>query len=121
MASDSYFYKSVADTYFIPMLDAEVQRPSQVMMFMDANKSDGMRSTPSTFVNLTYYQRIPHLEGGNVAFADGHVKWLAASNLATVDPGIAYCAGKTTTVAQYEANPSGFSKFCDPKWNPYMN
>jgi prepilin-type processing-associated H-X9-DG protein len=101
------------------MTESEVQRPSEVIMFMDSNKYDGAtRSSPQP--NVDYYVRVPHLDGGNQAYVDGHVKWLPRQKVIT--PGSSgYCAGKTTTVAQYNANPSAYSRYCNPMWNPYMN
>jgi prepilin-type N-terminal cleavage/methylation domain-containing protein/prepilin-type processing-associated H-X9-DG protein len=118
--SDSYWYKKVADTYWIPMLESEVQRPSEVIMFMDSNKADGAgRAAPQS--NVAYYERVPHLEGGNQAYADGHVKWLPTAKVIAPGDASTYCDGKVVTAAQFNANPSGYSKFCNPAWNPYMN
>jgi prepilin-type N-terminal cleavage/methylation domain-containing protein/prepilin-type processing-associated H-X9-DG protein len=117
--SDSYWYKKVADTYWIPMIESEVQRPSEVIMFMDSNKADGaLRASPQS--NVDYYVRVPHLDGGNQAYADGHVKWIPRPKV-IIQGTNDYCTGKTETSAQYEADPSGSSKFCNPAWNPYMS
>jgi prepilin-type N-terminal cleavage/methylation domain-containing protein/prepilin-type processing-associated H-X9-DG protein len=117
--SDSYWYKQVADTYWMPMTESEVQRPAEVIMFMDSNKADGAtRAAPQS--NVDYYERVPHLEGGNQAYADGHVKWIPRAKVIAAGTS-GYCSGKTVTAAQYDANPSSYSKFCNPAWNPYMS
>jgi prepilin-type N-terminal cleavage/methylation domain-containing protein/prepilin-type processing-associated H-X9-DG protein len=123
LASDTYFYNyGVGYTAFTPLTESEVQRPSEVVMFMDSNYVDAsVRASPITYNNLVSYGRVPHLDGGNQAYVDGHVKWLPRQKIAVVNPGIADCAGKTTTVAQYNANPSAYSMYCSPAWNPYMN
>lgn len=119
--SDAYWYnKGVGYTAYTPLIESEVQRPSEVMMFMDSNKADGAnRASPNSAID--YYERVPHLDGGNQAYVDGHVKWQPRAKISVVDTGIQYCAGKSTTVAQYEASPSSYSRFCDPAWNPYMS
>lgn len=121
LGSDTYWYNNGAGyTAYTPLIESEVQRPSEVVMFMDSNKYDGAtRSSPNTSVE--YYGRVPHLDGGNQAYVDGHVKWQTKAKVTVTDPGINYCSGKTTTVAQYNANPSAYSRFCTPAWNPYMD
>ncbi len=60
---------------------ASVERASEIVMLLDyntiynyANPSDGGGWALGT--NTTNQKIVaPHLEGGNVAFADGHVKW----------------------------------------------
>jgi prepilin-type N-terminal cleavage/methylation domain-containing protein/prepilin-type processing-associated H-X9-DG protein len=60
---------------------ASVDKPSQTIMFGD---SDG--ASPYTFFNYYYsgpsavrYLSDRHLDGANIAFADGHVKWMKMS------------------------------------------
>ena len=61
---------------------ASVKRPSETLMLMDANNSNYATRLYSDIPHLaatgnTALQRMcmPHLEGGNIAYADGHVKW----------------------------------------------
>jgi len=70
-------YKSGAA--YAPMSLAAVERPSEVMLLMDWNYLYNSIANPSTDGYMQTHQprRIyPHLDGGNLAFVDGHVKWL---------------------------------------------
>jgi prepilin-type N-terminal cleavage/methylation domain-containing protein/prepilin-type processing-associated H-X9-DG protein len=59
----------------------EIQKPAETVCVLDyhnryaiyANNGDYSWSFPS---NAAYHQGVwPHLDGGNIAYADGHVKW----------------------------------------------
>jgi prepilin-type N-terminal cleavage/methylation domain-containing protein/prepilin-type processing-associated H-X9-DG protein len=60
---------------------AEMQRPSEVIMILDYNTVYNLYANGNDFQN--YYMNNPsvwpsvwpHLEGGSVAYTDGHVKW----------------------------------------------
>jgi prepilin-type N-terminal cleavage/methylation domain-containing protein/prepilin-type processing-associated H-X9-DG protein len=120
LGSDSYFYRSDSDHYGSPVIDAEVQRPSEVVTFIDNNEVSAARANPTRNSNIAYYRLAPHLEGGNQAFADGHVKWRAAAAVYIPSNSITYCNGDGMTAAQYNANPSAYSRYCHPAWNPWM-
>ena len=65
----------------IPIALATVQRPSECVLILDYNNPTGTYAQPldgnywANSNNGTEKIVAPHLEGGNVAFADGHVKW----------------------------------------------
>jgi prepilin-type processing-associated H-X9-DG protein len=63
---------------FAPMALAAVERPAEVMILMDWNYLYNSIANPSTkgYI-INYFDRriFPHLDGGNLAYADGHVKW----------------------------------------------
>jgi len=70
-------YKSGAT--YVPMSMAAVERPAEVMMLMDWDYLYNSIANPSTagYMRNNQTRRIyPHLDGGNIAYVDGHVKWL---------------------------------------------
>lgn len=75
----SYATSFKSGTVREPMALAAVERPSEVMLLMDWNYLYNSIANPSTdgYMRTNRPNRIyPHLDGGNLAFVDGHVKWL---------------------------------------------
>jgi prepilin-type N-terminal cleavage/methylation domain-containing protein/prepilin-type processing-associated H-X9-DG protein len=68
----------------VPLTMSAVDNPSGMVMFIDDLSNYGNYATPfgtyaswkgrGTAIGNTAYA--PHMEGANVAFADGHVKWM---------------------------------------------
>jgi prepilin-type N-terminal cleavage/methylation domain-containing protein/prepilin-type processing-associated H-X9-DG protein len=97
---------------------ASVPRPSELVAFIDDNYQFAAAVDPvdfNAFASPGYWQtnvsppmltRVwPHLDGGNVAFADGHVKWQ-----------------KVHSAPLYDPNLSGYAAWGNPAWNPaYQN
>jgi prepilin-type processing-associated H-X9-DG protein len=65
-----------------PVAMAQVNNPSETVMLTDCHRIYGAYNRPTdVFLPLTGNRiYIPHLEGYNVAFADGHVKWFGQNN-----------------------------------------
>ena len=65
-----------------PVAMAQVNNPSETVMFNDCYRIYCTYSRPTDvfqpWTGNTIYS--PHLEGYNVAFADGHVKWFGKNN-----------------------------------------
>ncbi len=77
--SGSYGPNYKSGVPYAPMSMAAVQRPSEVMMLMDWNYLYNSIANPSTsgYMRSNRTNRIyPHLDGGNIAYVDGHVKWM---------------------------------------------
>jgi prepilin-type N-terminal cleavage/methylation domain-containing protein/prepilin-type processing-associated H-X9-DG protein len=95
-----------------PINIAEIRRPSEVYMLLDYNR-DYYYANPgefrSTALSANPATVIPHLEGGNIAYADGHVKW---ANLA------AHKSIPTLDSYQCTSQQSSVS-WCDRRWNPF--
>lgn len=121
IGSDSYWFRSDSDHYGSTVLESEVQRPSEVIMFADNHEVGAPRASPTHNSSIDYYGLAPHLEGGNRAFADGHVKWQTAAAIYVPTNSHTYCNGDAMTAAQYDANPSAYSRYCRPDWNPWMS
>lgn len=63
-----------------PMALAEVKRPAETIMLLDYNSGYSIYANGfeyGVWTTTAVYQPIiwPHLEGGNIGYADGHVKW----------------------------------------------
>ena len=54
---------------------------------------------------------IPHLEGGNISYADGHVKW---------QPGAKFITSYTDTTGTCVLADTSRYAFCDRAWNPFV-
>ena len=65
-----------------PIKMASLNNPSTTAMLMDCNRSYCVYGSPAqaVFVPQTRPDCAPHLDGYNMAFADGHVKWLSKNN-----------------------------------------
>lgn len=61
---------------------ASINRPSEVVMFIDLHSNYANYATPFGIYaswkgyNIGDKNYVPHFDGANVAFADGHVKWM---------------------------------------------
>ena len=96
----------------IPMSLSEVQQPARAVMVMDFADPEGKASVANPYswngyvnnADNTVKARVtPHLEGGNICFADGHVKWSARnSNLLR----------QGSSTSDYSVNPA---------WNAFSN
>lgn len=99
-----------------PIAASQINRVSEIIMIMDANNSwVSVSLSPgsvSTWAKnpLLNSAIAPHLEGGNVAYADGHVKWLPVAKMAS------WGANTICTVS----SPSSTSAFCSTSWNPFL-
>jgi len=76
------YINNLRNSPYIPVTDAQITNPSQTVMLMDCNQNYCAAADPGagTFAPLTYTYDAPHLDGYNMAFADGHVKWLNKNN-----------------------------------------
>lgn len=105
----------------IPAALAEVQRPAEGIMLVDYNSAQswavGVRGY-SNFAKGTDVQKqivTPHLEGGNIGYADGHVKWQPRARIADVPATNSYCPANPTT-----AQLTSYT-YCDRNWNPFVD
>lgn len=67
------------------MMHAEIKRPSEVIMLMDYGVVDSLNvtnvnwyvwyATDPSEATYNYARAFPHLDGGNICYVDGHVKW----------------------------------------------
>lgn len=96
---------------------AAINRASEVIMVMDYNDGSGVYANPrghmGWFTQPANQMRvIPHLEGGNIAYADGHAKW---------QPGAKFNITATNMDAECNfKSPNPAFYFCDKSWNPFV-
>lgn len=97
-----------------------IQRPSEVIMLMDYNYTYAPYADPASFRSYATNAPVktiaaPHLEGTNVGYVDGHVKWVNETKWAGIGPdGSANCPA-SPTAADIASN-----SFCFPAWNPFI-
>lgn len=100
----------------VPISMASVERPAQVFMITEYQSVYG---TIDNAYDTGRYARadntnvVVHLDGGNVAFADGHVKWINKSRLGQPGPNGPACDPNNPTAATVNA-------WCSPDWNPFI-
>jgi len=101
----------------IPVTLSDVQRPTEVFAIMDYNAQFSVYANPSDFGSAarsttpsTYLRVLPHLDGGNVAYADGHVKWINGAHYKT------YSGGSSCDLTAIDTN----SIWCNRDWNPFV-
>jgi len=74
---------------YVPVNQAQLNNVSTTVLMMDCNYMYCIYASPQgAFAPLTDPRYAPHLDGYNMAFADGHVKWLNKNNpigLSTTD------------------------------------
>lgn len=105
----------------IPISMSVVTRPSEVLVIAEQATTDNLTITAGTVrayaVNTNYnYAVIPHLGGGNIVYADGHVKWRSLEAiLANIGTGTGNCNLNSPGI------PPNNSQHCSRDWNPYLN
>lgn len=77
-----------ATSGYAPMSLAEVKRPAENVLLADYNILFGSYANGFEYCLWTTFPAAqhplwPHLDGGNIAYADGHVKWSSRTNPAT--------------------------------------
>jgi prepilin-type N-terminal cleavage/methylation domain-containing protein/prepilin-type processing-associated H-X9-DG protein len=108
-----------------PAALAELPRVAETIMLLDYNNYWGLQANPVDAGNISrtttnYYNCAapgtvliaPHLEGGNICYADGHVKWQPLSK---------FQALPNTGTPCNLASPNNAYAYCDRAWNPFLN
>ena len=94
-----------------------ITRSSEVIMVLDYADGSAPYANPGQYrtwiTSTTNEQRVtPHLEGGSIAYADGHAKWVTRGN---------FTGARTNTSAECNyKSPNVTYAFCDPAWNPFV-
>jgi prepilin-type processing-associated H-X9-DG protein len=109
-------------TYSIPLSLAAVERPAEVIVIAEMSTTDSqtmsassMRSYAAPTSGVNQYKVVPHLDGGNAVYADGHVKWRSRSMIfANIGP--TFSAVCNISSPDYANNG-----YCARNWNPYIN
>jgi prepilin-type N-terminal cleavage/methylation domain-containing protein/prepilin-type processing-associated H-X9-DG protein len=98
---------------------AAIKRATEVIMVLDYFDPGAITATPQQHKgwlnNASVFVRkrvTPHLEGGTIAYADGHAKWLPAGKFNTTSTDLnGQCDPR---------NPNPARAYCDPAWNPFV-
>jgi len=104
----------------VGLLMSSVQRPSEVAMAVDDQSTYGYQNTPYSF-SFTADARegkkqalSPHFAGTNIAFIDGHAKWMKTSQMVGSHTTYQYLGTPTNTTGKET------SMYANPIWNPYL-
>lgn len=113
-----YYYDGSGLTYS-PASAASVQRVSEIIMTMDYNWVYSIYAEPylyRIYATGDAYKSMtrPHLDGTNVGYADGHVKWVNAKKWAEIGTAGNLCPASPS--AADIANEA----LCNKSWNPYI-
>jgi len=78
----SLYINNLKNSPYQPANEAQLNNPSVTAMMMDCNNQYCVYANPGDSFNPLNDVRnsAPHLDGYNMAFADGHVKWLNKNN-----------------------------------------
>lgn len=107
---------TLAYAIYPPVSLAQIQRPSGIYAIMENNYSSATAVSPKTQRNFATGNRserlrvTPHMDGGNVAYADGHVKWVNAEVFKSIGTDDSDC-----DLAHIDENVS----YCNKAWNPF--
>lgn len=107
----------VSGASYPPTKLADIQRPSEIYTIVENNYSSSTAVSPKTQGNFargnkTERLRVtPHMEGGNVAYADGHAKWVNAEKFKSLGGDI---------ICRLN-NIDETSAYCDRDWNPFRS
>jgi len=100
-----------------PLALANVQRVSEIFAVVEYNYSAAISASPPGFQSAaisttasTQRRVIPHLGGGNIAYADGHAKWINGEKFKSYSSSTADCNLSTLNDTVY----------CNRDWNPYI-
>ena len=72
-----------------PVVQAQINNTAETVMFMDCRSGFGVYARPSDVflpagktgvIEAGHTNYVPHLDGYNITFADGHVKWFGQNN-----------------------------------------
>jgi prepilin-type N-terminal cleavage/methylation domain-containing protein/prepilin-type processing-associated H-X9-DG protein len=118
--SHPYNWNHLGTGYFVPVSMAAVTRPSEIIIVAEYNENSNPVTLPanirSSAVGSNPTKVAPHLDGGNVVYADGHVKWRSKETIAAnIGTGSAAC-----DPAAPGTLPDN-SAYCSRAWNPYLN
>jgi len=121
------YWMGQTSTYNIPLSLSAVQRPSEVIAIAEMSTTDSqtmsagsMRSYAAPTSGVNQFKVVPHLDGGNAVYADGHVKWRSRAMIfANIGPTFdtSSSAGRCNISAPDYVN----NGFCARNWNPYIN
>ncbi len=120
------WYLGVDTPYNVPIGLSTVTRPAEVIVVAEHTTSESHRMslrTERAYLAATdawQYAVAPHLEGGNLVFADGHVKWNSRQSMLA---GIGSFTGASDVNAdRCNLNAPDYTKaYCSRAWNPYLN
>jgi prepilin-type N-terminal cleavage/methylation domain-containing protein/prepilin-type processing-associated H-X9-DG protein len=107
-------YNNGSWPFHSPLTLAALQRPSETFLFLDDYRVTSVIANPydtGTAARANNAVTVVHLEGANVAFADGHVKWMNRGRLG--QPGTA--GGNCNPAA-----PDPNIVWCSRDWNPFI-
>jgi prepilin-type N-terminal cleavage/methylation domain-containing protein/prepilin-type processing-associated H-X9-DG protein len=96
---------------------AAINRASEVILALDYNDGSATYANPRSHMGwftqpANQMRVIPHLEGGNICYADGHAKWV---------PGAKFNTQATDITGECNfKNPNPKMAFCDRAWNPFV-
>lgn len=99
---------------FAPISLAQLTRSSEVVMIPEWNSVDLNIETWPSYLPLRLSTNptevAPHLDGSNMLYADGHVKWMSKSIIAAIPQTYAPC----------NQNVMNGSEWCSATWNPFF-
>lgn len=111
------YNSNIAWSWKVPLPTSAVQRPSEVFLILEYQSVYSIYANPNDIGAAArggwqLPKVIPHFDGANIAFADGHAKWLKKERLA--EPG-------ANRAACDPVNPVSTNAICSRDWNPFIS
>lgn len=106
----------------IPLTQSSIEKASKVFLSLDYESQYSWMANPWNWYgwanssnSTVHSSMIPHLEGFNAIYADGHAKWMSKAQM----------SGATVTQLSGWCNPPTSVNYsratCSPYWNPYVS
>lgn len=100
----------------VPIHSAEITRPAEIIMVPEWSRIYGVYARPIEWGNYARSANnrntvAPHLEGGNIGYADGHVKWMPIAKMQATASGSGACDIYAPDNSKY---------YCDRSWNAFQ-
>lgn len=115
------WYDSSPSRGVSPLALSEIRRPAEIVMVMDYNSRYSPYANSVDIGNIAresggqnYRIVAPHLEGGVVAYTDGHAKWMTRAKMRAIAPANGRCDLSNTSTHSTNG-------YCDRDWNPFID
>jgi prepilin-type processing-associated H-X9-DG protein len=108
------------------VLTAQVQRSAEVYMVVEyafnyINASPNNHGAYARSANPDANKRVaPHLDGGNIVFADGHAKWVSRQKFAATPIGASTSPSDNNCDVSIWQSLANSRAYCSRDWNPFI-
>lgn len=111
-----YCYSTSCNVDDVPLNLSQINRASEVYLLVEYQDPYSWQANPyrhGTLARSATYARAmtPHLDGANMVFVDGHVKWIPSAKIKAIPNNQSWCNPNS---------PNSGASYCALNWNPYL-